>query len=56
MCVTFEEEGEMSAIAKIFDLLLVALKGRRSTSAPQSAGASGLEQERTENQWIFASG
>lgn len=40
------EKGEMAAIAKIFDLLLVAQKGKRSTREQNSAAATGSEQER----------
>lgn len=43
MCVTFEEEEEMAAIAKIFDLLF-AEKEKRSTEADYSAAATGSER------------
>lgn len=44
MCVTFAGKGEMAAAAKLFDLLLLALKEKWSTRAQQSgAGTATLE-------------
>lgn len=46
MCVTFAGEGEMAPIAKIFDLLLAALKEKWSTRARDRAQE--FEQERAD--------
>lgn len=48
-CVShLREKGKWPPLPRIFDLLLVALKEKWSTGARQSAGATGLEQERTD--------
>lgn len=42
MCVTFAGKEEMAAAAKLFDLLLLALKEKWSKRAQQSAGSATL--------------
>lgn len=40
MCVTFKGEEEMAAIAKIFDLLLLALKEKQSKKGATESGSN----------------